>query len=718
MVVRLRDSATEHYQVPVMLAGIRAPRQQRKTPEGVIVPGEPMAEESLEFVNSRMLQRSCKVVIYGLSDQKQLIGSVIHAMGNIAKYLLEGGLARCFDAHTTMMGEDMKPLRQAETMARSKQLGVFKGAAAPKTNARETEVVVSRVLNAETVFLRYPDGSERRVGLSSIRQPKPSDPKQSPFSSEAKEFLRRRLIGKHVKVSINGKREANDGYEERQLATISQNGRNVGLELVEAGYASVIRHKMDDTDRSPDYDALRLAEDAAQKDAKGMWSPKSPETKGPVDYSESPEKAKRLLSLLQRQKRVPAIVDFVMGGSRFALIIPRENARIIFVLSGVQVPRSARKDGETAEPFGQEAHDLASKRLMQRDVEIDVEENDKNGGFIGKLYINHDNFSRIILEEGFGTIRARSAEKSGNLSELQAAESRAKEGRKGVWHDYDPANDEVNGTADDTASAAPTTNGASANGTVQQAPPSTDFRDVYITHVDPATCRLRFQSIGRNTTDALDTLTSQLRGLNLDTSASPLSGPPKTGDTILARFTADKAWYRARVRRVDRDAKTAEVLYADFGNSESQSWDELRQLPQPERFGPNALKFQAQEAALSFITLPNAAEYMEEAAAWLSRRTSDGKLVARVDATDRDGTMSFSIFDPNESDQDDNGAGPGIDFAFVNKELVGEGLAMVSRKLKYWERAQGATLKVLREREAEAKELKYGMWEYGDLTED
>lgn len=696
-----------------MLAGIRAPRSQRKGQDSVIVPGEPFADESKEFLESRMLQRGCKVLLYGLSEQKQLIGTVAHPIGNPAEFLLKAGLARCFDAHTTLMGQDMARLRQAEKTARDQQLGLWKHAVVPRTGGKETEVVVSRVLNAETIFLRYPDGEERRVGLSSVRQPKPSDPKQSPFSADAKEFMRRRLIGKHVKVSVNGKRAANEGYEERELTTITQNNKNIALDLVEAGYASVIRHRMDDTDRSPDYDALRLAEDAAQKDEKGMWSPKAPEAKQPVDYSENLEKAKRLLSLLQRQKRVPAIVDFVMGGSRFALIIPRENARIIFVLSGVQVPRSARKEGETSEPLGQEAHDLASKRLQQRDVEIDVEENDKNGGFIGKLYINHDNFSRILLEEGFATVRGRSAEKSGSLAELQSAEQKAKNARRGVWENYDPSTEAAAGAEE--SEPTPATNAASTNGTVQQASPSTDFRDIYITHVDLSTCRIRFQTIGRSTTDALDTLTSQLRSLNLSTTAAPLTGPPKTGDTLLARFSVDSAWYRGRVRRVDREAKQAEILYADFGNSETLMWDELRVLPQPERFGTTALKFQAQEAALSFLTFPSGnTDYMEDAASWLSRRTSAGKFVARVDATDKDGTSWFSVFDPNERDEEEGGLG----FSFVNKEVVSEGLAMVGRKLKYWERQQGATLDALRRRETEAKEEKLGMWEYGDLTED
>jgi len=146
---------------------------------------------------------------------------------------------------------------------------------------------------------------------------------------------------------------------------------------VEAGYASVIRHRRDDPDRSLDYDQLLLAEEAAQKEEKGMWSTKSPTAKQYQDYSESLQKAKMEASVLQRQKKVPAVVDFVRSGSRFVVLIPRENAKLTFVLSGIKVPKPARQAGDIAEPFGQEALDFASRRCLQRDVNISVENLDK-----------------------------------------------------------------------------------------------------------------------------------------------------------------------------------------------------------------------------------------------------------------------------------------------------------------------------------------------------
>ena len=186
-----------------------------------------------------------------------------------------------------------------------------------------------------------------------------------------------------------------------RFATVMQGNVNVGLALVEAGYASVIRHRMDDNDRAPYYDELLAAEAEAQKETKGMWSPKAPKAKQIVDYlCRVSQKAKLEVGILQRSKRIPAVVDFVKSGSRFTVIVPRENAKLTLVLSGIRAPRSARGPGEAGEPFGQEAHDLANRRCMQRDVEIDVETIDKVGGFIGTLYINKENFTKVSFGGG------------------------------------------------------------------------------------------------------------------------------------------------------------------------------------------------------------------------------------------------------------------------------------------------------------------------------
>jgi staphylococcal nuclease domain-containing protein 1 len=713
LICRLLVSPTQHVQTTMLVAGIKAPTTARTNPsDGTTQPAEPLGNESQAYVEERLLQRGIKVRVLGVSPSNVLVGEARHPMGNIAEFLLEQGLARCVDHHSTWLGAEMGKLRQAERRAKEQRKGLFAGHVAQRTAPGETEAVVSRVQNAETLFVRNKAGAEKKINLSSVRQPKKTDPKQEPFQDEAKEFMRKRLIGKHVKIVTDGKRAGTENYEDREMCTVTLNGKNVALMLVEAGYASVIRHRMDDQDRSPIYDELLAAEEAAQKEQKGMWSPKPPKQQVYVDYSESLEKAKRQLTTLSRQKKVPAVVDFVKSGSRFTVLVPRENAKLTFVLGGIRAPRSARGPNDTAEPFGQEAHEFAVKRCNQRDVEIDVEDTDKQGGFIGQLYVNRENFGKLLVEEGLASVHAYSAEKSGNASELFAAERKAKEARRGMWHDWDPSQEEENGEASE---ALPTngTNGVNGDNS-SPSPRNIDYKDVIVTYIDPTNARLKLQLVGSGKAN-LDSLMKEFANFHLSPQNSqPLAQPPKAGDIVSAKFSQDGVWYRARVRRNDRENKTSEIVYIDYGNSETQPWSALRTLDAP-RFGMQKLKPQAIDAVLSFLQFPTSPEYLRESCNMLEELTYDRELIANIDFTDaRDNNLLYvTLLDPKAAS-----AGPGQQPPSLNEEVVAEGLAMVPRKLKNWERGAEDVLRVLRAREAEAKAERRGMWEYGELDAD
>ena len=706
MIMRLQISPTKHIQTLALIAGIRAPLTKRTDS-----PAEPFGAEAQQFVDERLMQRGVQVKAIGVSPLGILICDVRHPIkGSIAATLLETGLARCTDHHSTLLGTEMSDLRKAERKAREGRTGLWQGHVESNvTSGVDSDAIVSRVQTADTVYIRNKTGSEKRISLSSVRQPKPTDPNQAPFQAEAKEFLRKKMIGKHVRVKPDGKKAASEGYEEREVVTMLFNNKNVALMLVEAGYASVIRHRKDDNDRSPAYDDLLAAEVVAMSEHKGMWSPKPPAAKAYTDYSESLQKAKMQLPILQRQKRVPAVVDFVKSGARFTILIPRENAKLTLVLSGISAPRSARNEIEKSEPYGQEAYDFAVRRCMQRDIEIDIEKTDKSGGFIGVLYVNRENFAMLLLEEGLASVNAYSAEQSGHANELFAAEKHAQDARKGIWHDFDPtANGEQDSSPalqdlsiDEHAGA----NGAPVNG----AAPKKDYRDVILTHIDSTTCRLKVQLIGQGTATLSTLATSFNKFHSQPANSAALPSPPKAGDFCSAKFSEDGQWYRARIRRNDRDAKKSDIIFIDYGNAETISWPMLR--PLPAQFNTSYLKPQAVDAALSFLQFPTSAEYLADAAAYFVETTLNRPVVANVNLEDKkDNLLWLTLFDPEQGTTSEEDS--------INAEVVGEGLAMVVRKLRPWEAGSGKLIEGLKKRETEAKEKRRGMWEYGDLTED
>lgn len=175
LIVRLLLDSTKHQQSVLVIAGIRAPMAKRPAnPEGKEQAPEEGGEEARVFVEDRLLQRTVKINIVGLTPQNQLVGVVKHPTnGSIAEHILKAGLARCSDSHSTMLGGDMASLRQAEKFARSNKKGIFKNLGDQKqATAGSTDAIVSRVQSADTLYVRNKAGVEKRVSLSSIRQPK------------------------------------------------------------------------------------------------------------------------------------------------------------------------------------------------------------------------------------------------------------------------------------------------------------------------------------------------------------------------------------------------------------------------------------------------------------------------------------------------------------------------------------------------------------------
>lgn len=77
----------------------------------------------------------------------------------------------------------------------------------------------------------------------------------------------------------------------------------------------------------------------------------------------SAKKTRDFLPFLQRTKRHTAVVDYVLSGHRFKLLIPRETCTIAFSFSGVRCPGRE-------EPFSEDAIALMRRKILQRDVEV------------------------------------------------------------------------------------------------------------------------------------------------------------------------------------------------------------------------------------------------------------------------------------------------------------------------------------------------------------
>ncbi|KAF9793381.1 transcription factor [Thelephora terrestris] len=718
--VRLFLSDNEHQFVNVAMAGVRTPRASNKQGE----PSEQWGEEAKYFTESRMLQRLVKVTLLSLPQLTAtpfqagsssapppamiLIGNVIHPVGNIAEHLVAAGLARVVDWHAGILASSggMERLRAAEKAAKEKRLYLYANlptSAASKTNEhsaggspRNFDGTVIRVWSGDQLSIVDKEGKERKVQLSSTRAPKQSDPKQAHYANEAREFLRKKLIGKHVKVTIDFIRPKEGEFEERECATVryANHNTNVAEQLIDKGLAGVVRHKRDDEDRSPDFDKLVAAEHAAASEQRGIHSQKEVQPpKPPSNISESSHRATSFLNSFKRQGRTPGVVEYVAAGSRFKVFLPRDNQVLTLVLGGIRAPRTARNSSEKGEPYGVEAAEFATRRYMQRDVEIEIETVDKSGGFIGTLWLNkNENAAIALVQEGLATVHSYSADTLSWARQLYAAEAEAKEKKLNIWKDYD---EEAEKAVQPVEEGDPTALKA-------------EYIDVIISDTR-TTNGLAFsvQILNTKEIESLEQLAKDLSSHHRTARPAPAGFSPKPGDLVAAKFS-DGEWYRAKVRKSSAVKKEAQVTFIDYGNQDTVGFKDIR--PLEEKF--RSLPGQAHDARMSFVKLvAPESEYFTEAVERFKQLCDGRRLIANVDH--REGPLlHLRLIDSAKPDvaSDPN--------ACINLDLVAEGLASVDRKGCKYLNAYPVVAKKLQEAVSEAKKQRQGMFEFGDVEED
>ncbi|CAN4086534.1 unnamed protein product [Withania somnifera] len=702
---------------------------------------DPYGREAKHFTETRVLNRDVRIVLEGVDKYSNLIGSVYYPDGESAKdlglELIENGYAKYVDWSANMLEvEAKKKLKIAELEAKKTRLRIWTNYVAPATNSKAirdqnftgkvVEVVSGDCLVIADDSLPFGDPSaERRVNLSSIRAPKIGNPrreeKPAPYAREAKELLRNRLIGKQVQVSMEYSRKVSmadgpaapaggalpesrvmdfgtvflvskDGDGALPAPSAADNqlaGVNVAELLVARGYATVVRHR-DFEERSNYYDALLSAESRATSGRKGIHSPKEPPVMHVTDLlTESSKKARDFLPFLQRNRRMSAVVEYVLSGHRFKLFIPKETCSIAFSISGVRCPG---RD----EPYSEEAIALMRRKIMQRDVEIEVETVDRTGTFIGTLWESRSNVAVTLLEAGLARLQTSfGADRIPEVHLLMQAEQAAKTQKLKIWENY------VEGEV------------VSGGGAVERR--QKEEVKVTVTEILGGG-KFYVQLVSDQKVAAIQ---KQLASLNLQ--EAPVIGAfnPKKGDIVLAQFSADNSWNRAMIVNAPRAAVESskdkfEVFYIDYGNQEIVSYNQLRPLDASVSSSPGL----AQLCSLAHVKVPGLEDdYGQEAAYRLSELLLSGPKEFRAVVEEKDtsggklkgqgtGTIFLvTLVDP-ESD------------VSVNATLLKEGLARMEKRKRWEPKDKQQALDELEKFQTEARDKRLAMWEYGDIESD
>jgi staphylococcal nuclease domain-containing protein 1 len=636
----------------------------------------PFAAEAVAFSELRLLNREVRIVPLGMDMSNNLFGVIQFPKGDITTRLLQTGLASFVPWSAAMLNEGKDALEAAAATARAQKLRL--GTTEVVEPREEFTGKVVFVSSGDTLLIH--DGTtEVRVGLASVRAPRLGNArrgeKDAPYAMEAREYLRSRLIGKTVRVLPEYTRK--QGATDRLFATIMHGSLNLGVGIVSDGLGEVIPHRNEEP-RAQHYHKLVEAFTEAKRAFKGTHSSakQAPAiidltikgakgADGDISQAVGGSKSRQYLPNLQREKVCNAVVEYVFSATRMKCYVPKESIMITVALVGIKCPR-----GE--EPFGQEATDLVRGLILQHNVRLEVETVDKGDNFIGSLMIGPTNLGVSLLDMGLGAVMGFSANRSPYGTELLAAEARAKEAKLKVWENYV----EVVATEDS-----------------EEVSLSSSAMKITVTEVADA--------VTFYFNDLEDPNRAKLEELMATFNADVPAAAPEHLErgTVYAGLYNDGDWYRVRTEGMTA-AGQMRVYFLDFGNHDLLEPASFRELPA----AAQTLAGLAKPALLAGLRAPTASsEHFEAAAITFNDNAFNKTMTAKVECVSKDGKMHVTLTDPEEPE------------FTVNQQLVRGGWVRLLDRPEFKLKGYVAEL---RADEEHAKNGRFNVWEYGDVSDE
>lgn len=688
-----------------------------------------LSKSSEELVNYRAAQKAAQLVSKGVWKNKPVSTTIVAAPAE-PRETIDMGDAAAYDK--------MYPARVMDVSSGDSLMVVN----------------LSRLTSQSAPAMSDVASNERRIYLSSIRAPRPRTRARDgePWWQDAINLVKQMVAGKRVKIVVDYVRTpqpsatggelppASDDYGRLHFCTVFVSEReSVNAELVRRGYARVQRHRQNE-DKSAIYDELNDLEEEAKAAKRGLHSPDEPPKYRVNDLvgPENTQKARSLEASLRRTAKFQGQVDHVFNAARYVISIPSEHCRLTFLLAGVRAPQMGRVTAEhatEAQPFAEEATAWARWHLLHRKVQIELLQCDRGGNFIGHLHMAGATLNATsslnykCLAEGCGrtdgmTRLSRYAES------LFEAEKKAVSQRIGMWALPDLVNDykeaaHLQPDIDDDAK------------TTDATPPRIE------TVVEAFSERFHQQRVFVCFAESVDSFYVQLEDdaelskiMELCDDAGKLvasedvpspdkytmSRPPKVGDIVLAQFSKDDVWYRARV--VGSSGVNLKIQYLDFGNTESVSVTRLARLPP----ALNLISRPPQCLNVKLAGVKTVREFAKSATDALEETCGDNVLRLDV-SSDKSMTASptsvyLTLCQTTSATAGGGSAGAPSKAAWaaasvlssgsaktVNEVLMEKGLV----KLAVGGGVAGDIMRRLRVAEQSARQRRLGMWYYGDI---
>ena len=261
------------------------------------------------------------------------------------------------------------------------------------------------------------------------------------------------------------------------------------------------------------------------------------------------------------------VVDFCFSATKLKLRIDEKQVMIPFNLLGVKSFSNDKNNSSLFQKYFKLSHDFAVDILLQRDAICDIIQSDKLGNYFGNLiYYNEKkekkNFGTALIEKGFAVVNERSYDKGKNkyIEEMKIEEKKAMEGKKGLWADEGLAKllkGEENIDASNT------------DGKLEIVNKDIKIRITDEIDLDKFFCNF----LPNKTLDKIEQVLSDYDdGIE---KAENLVAPIKQGTLCAARFPEDDRYYRAVIKKYNKEQNEYQVEFIDYGNIE---WVKLHDL--------------------------------------------------------------------------------------------------------------------------------------------
>lgn len=268
--------------------------------------------------------------------------------------------------------------------------------------------------------------------------------KDEPYAWEAREFLRKKLVGEEVWFTAEKPPNAVREYGCLYYGKDFNAAENITETLVSEGLVNV---RKESARNSPETAKLIELEEAAKAAGKGKWGGNSSEHVRDIKWS-----VENMRNFVDKQAGNPikAIIEHVRDGSTVRAFLLPDFYHVTLMISGIRCPGfklddKGKPDQSVKVPFAEEARYFVEIRLLQREVEI-VLESVNNNNFVGTILHPKGNIAELLLKEGLARCVDWSIAfmKSG-ADRLRAAEKKAKESRVRLWKDWQSTTPQITG---------------------------------------------------------------------------------------------------------------------------------------------------------------------------------------------------------------------------------------------------------------------------------